>query len=98
MLEFKDELKLMDEDEEDDEEEDHKEMGSPHRRNRSNEDDMLHGVIHNQINQQILLKHVSGLISAGGAGEIPKAATPNLNNSISNFVNDYIRESPSPNE
>jgi len=44
------------------------------------------------------MKHVSGLISAGGAGEIQKAATPNLNNSISSFVNDFIRESPSPND
>jgi hypothetical protein len=37
----------MDEDEEDDEEEDQNEMGSPHRRNKSKEDDLLHGVIHN---------------------------------------------------
>ena len=85
----------MDEDEEDDEEEDHNEIGSP---NLRNQDDLLNGVIHNQINQQKLLKHVSGLISGTGAGEIQKATTPNLNNSISNFVNDYIRDSPSPND
>ena len=44
------------------------------------------------------MKHVSGLITGSGAGEVQKAATPNLNNSISNFVNDYIRDSPSPND
>jgi hypothetical protein len=60
-----------------------------------------HNVMHKQ-NKSLLIQHVSGLIGGGGPGEdynsMPKSTTPNLNHSISNFVNDFIRESPSPNE